>query len=93
MSQQNVLNTLMKVRNKMLDEKDLIRRLEELENKIKTFENNVFQRENRNELILLIKEQIAIHNLKDTHITEELLLHNITGLVDEYVRRLKESEK
>ena len=77
----------------MLDEKDLIRRLEELENKIKTFENNVFQRENRNELILLIKEQIAIHNLKDTHITEELLLHNIMGLVDEYVRRLKESEK
>lgn len=77
----------------MLDEKDLIRRLENLEEKVKTFGNYVVQKDNRNELILLIKEQIAIHNLKDTHITEELLLHNIMGLVDEYVRRLKESEK
>jgi hypothetical protein len=72
---------------------ELVRRLEELEKKIKTSENYVVQKDNRNELKLLIKEQIAIHNLKDTHITEELLLHNIMGLVDEYVRRLKESEK
>ena len=77
----------------MLDEKDLTRRLEELENKIKTFENYVAQKDNRNELILLIKEQIAIHNLKDTNITEKLLLYIIMGSIDEYVRRLKESEK
>jgi hypothetical protein len=53
------------------------------------------QKDIRKEFELLIKEQISIHNQKHgpVFITQELLLHNIMGLIDEYVRRLKESEE
>ena len=57
--------------------------------------NYLMQKDIRKDFELLIKEQISIHNQKNGHvfITQELLLHNIMGLIDEYVNRLKESEK
>jgi hypothetical protein len=57
--------------------------------------NYLMQKDIRKEFELLIKEQISIHNQKHgpVFITQELLLHNIMGLIDEYVRRLKESEE
>jgi len=55
--------------------------------------NYLVQKDIRKEFELLIKEQIAMHNYKNSPITEDLLVHNIMGLIDEYVRRLKESEK
>lgn len=76
----------------MLDEKDLTRRLEELENKIKTFENYVAQKDNRNELELSIKKEIHSHNLGSSPMIQKFLLEKIMGLVDEYERRFKERE-
>jgi hypothetical protein len=55
--------------------------------------NYLMQKDIRKEFEILIKEQIAMHNHKNSPITEEYLFHNIMGLIDEYVRRLKESEK
>jgi hypothetical protein len=57
--------------------------------------NYLMQKDIRKDFEHLIKEQIAIHNQKHgaVFITQELLLHNIMELIDEYVRRLKESEK